>query len=97
MRIGTAADGSFAVLDVKLHPALGLGEDWNTGWVNDRGGDGSMELHPALGLGEDWNDAAAAITTDNTPSKLHPALGLGEDWNTHLDLGETRRWDCTRL
>ena len=54
MRIGTLIfllkpDG------LKLHPALGLGEDWNNASTSR---DCALLplLHPALGLGEDWND-----------------------------------------
>ena len=36
-----------------LHPALGLGEDWNLSIIAEVVQ--SLSLHPALGLGEDWN------------------------------------------
>ena len=64
-----------------MHPALGLGEDWNPvdlddAWV-------WIGLHPALGLGEDWNIRShVGVTAQDL--KLHPALGLGEDWNTNI-------------
>ena len=65
-----------------MHPALGLGEDWNYfRWQLSY----DYKLHPALGLGEDWNNRNRGETERDI--KLHPALGLGEDWNTPKVMG----------
>ena len=64
-----------------MHPALGLGEDWNT---DSEKVDFVTRLHPALGLGEDWNSIATLRRWFAKYKQLHPALGLGEDWNSKL-------------
>ena len=67
-----------------LHPALGLGEDWNTPPAELLA---CSILHPALGLGEDWNFDPH---TKQFLVELHPALGLGEDWNIRTGYRQTK-------
>ena len=78
-----------------MHPALGLGEDWN--FSDPSFEEMGRRLHPALGLGEDWNDIFGIDQIEQL--ELHPALGLGEDWNpVHRFRGmQPKHCDCTRL